>query len=63
MKQRLLSLLLLISTLTAAGCATAPASPRSMTPQALPDVPMDPAALLPLDPAINTGNLDNGLTY
>lgn len=66
MKQRLFSLLLLVSTLAAAACATAPASPRAVGPamsQALPDVPTDPAALLPLDQAIKTGKLDNGLTY
>lgn len=66
MRQRLLSLLLLVSTLAAAACATTPASPRtreSMMSQALPEVPMDPAATLPLDPAIRTGKLDNGLTW
>jgi zinc protease len=66
MKQRLLSLLLIVSTLAAASCATAPASPRALEPamsQALPDVPLDPAAPLPLDPAIRTGKLDNGLTW
>jgi zinc protease len=34
-----------------------------MMSQALPDVPADPAALIPTDPAIKTGKLDNGLTW
>lgn len=67
MRQRLLTLLLLISTLVAAACATAPASPRAHQPtmmsQALPDVPMDPAAKIPTDPVIRTGKLENGLTW
>jgi zinc protease len=66
MRQRLLILLLLASALGTSACATAPASPKAVTSaasQALPDVPADPAALLPLDPAIHTGKLENGLTW
>jgi zinc protease len=68
MRQRLLSLLLIVSTLVASACATNPAAQRTMSAashssQALPDVPMDPAAVLPTDPAIQTGKLENGLTY
>lgn len=68
MRQRFLSLLLIVSTLVVSACATTPASPytaaqAAMSRMPLPDVPTDPAALLPIDPAIKTGTLDNGLTY
>lgn len=67
MKQRLFSLLLLVSTLVASACASTAPPPRLVlgpeASQALPDVPMDLAAVLPTDPAIQSGKLENGLTY
>ncbi len=67
MKQRLLfTLLLLAASLVATSCATAPLSPTTFEPavsQALPEVPTDPEAVIPTDPAIHTGRLENGLTW
>ncbi|HYU34004.1 MAG TPA: insulinase family protein [Thermoanaerobaculia bacterium] len=67
MKQRFLLLLLTLSALVGSACATAPASPQTAPEaamsHALPEMPTDLAAVLPTDPAIQTGKLENGLTY
>lgn len=57
---RLLILMLAAPLLWAAGCATAP---RSAEPDRPYEVPDNPSAVLPVDPAVRSGRLSNGLRY